>query len=107
MQPDAELRFTDILTTAAAVANYIGASNVTAGHLLDAIAILLDEKSMQDLGRGVSPLMPRGPRGQRESVDPAIRALAQEWFADLGNDVGAILSTPQVESLRAQLQAMA
>lgn len=106
MDPDA-LRFTDILTTAAAVANYTGSVDVTASHLLDAIAILLDEKSMPDLGRAVSPLMPRGIRGQREAIDPAIRALAQQWFADLGNDVNATLSAPQLESLRAQLQAMA
>jgi hypothetical protein len=106
VQPDTELRFTDILTTAAAVANYTGAPDVTATHMLDAIAILLGEKSMEDLGRGVSPLVPRGMPGQRESVDPAIRTLAQIWFATLNNDVTATLTEPQIQQLRRELLSM-
>jgi hypothetical protein len=106
MESDADLRFTDILTTASAVANYVGSPTVTANHILDAIAILTGEKNMDSLGRGVSPLVRRGPPGHAGSADPAIRDLAQRWFAELGNDVTATLPPTSLETLKTELRAL-
>ena len=100
-----ELRFTDILTTAAAVANYLGVPDVTAAHMLDAIAIQLGEKSMESLGRGVSPLMPKFASTQG-GAEPGVRALAQRWWALLGSDVTATLSGEQLELLRSDLATL-
>lgn len=103
---DEPLRFADILTTASAVANYLGQPTVTARHLLDAVAILREEKDLDDLGRPVSPLVSRamGPRGD---VEPAVRELAQRWFAKLGSSVAAELSSDQLTDLLAELAALA
>ena len=77
-------RFTDILTTASAIANYLGVNEVTATHLLDAIAIIEGSKQMADLGRAVSPLVPRPQSGPTASNE--VREVAQRWFALLGSD---------------------
>jgi hypothetical protein len=99
------LRFADILTTASAVANYLGQPTVSAAHLLDAIAILRGATSLDDLGRPVSPLLRRAtePGG---GVDPAIRELAQRWFAALGASVAAELDVAQLSALVAELEGL-
>lgn len=102
VNPD-PLRFADILTTASAVANYHGVPDVTATHLLDAIAILREEKSLDDLGRPVSPLVPRRPGA---GVDPPVRDLVQRWWHTLGEDVNATLTAPALASLTAELHAL-
>jgi hypothetical protein len=99
------LRLTDILTTSSAVANYLGESNVTAGHMLSAIAILRGEVTMESLGRPVSPLVPRARDGG--GADPRVRELAQRWFARLGGDVGAALDDVQLASLVEELHGIA
>jgi hypothetical protein len=96
------LRLTEILTTASAIANFAGDSDVGPRHLLDAIAVLEGAKGMDDFGRPVSPLVPRGKAG----ADPAVREIAQRWFAALGSDVEAGLSATQLDELRAELLAL-
>jgi hypothetical protein len=90
------LRFADILTTASAIANYLGQPDVDPSHLIAAVAILRGQKTMEDLGRPVSPLVRRpAPPGATE----AVRALVQRWFADLGEDPNAELSPELAERL--------
>ena len=103
MSADA-IRFTDILTTASAIANYLGVSEVTAAHLLDSVAILEGAKTMDDLGRPVSPLVPR-PRGGPGATDE-VRQLAQRWFASLGSDPLAELDLAALERLRHDVAAL-
>ena len=96
------LRLTEILTTASAIANFVGHADVGPRHMLDAIAVLEGEKGMDAFGRSVSPLVPRGKAG----ADPAVREIAQRWFAALGSDVEAGLSAIQLDELRAELVAL-
>ena len=96
------IRFTDVLTTASTVTNYLGADEVTAGHLLSAIALLLGEIRMEDLGRGVSPLLQRASQRQVGVIEP-VRELVQRWFASLGSDIHAVLTEAQMVTLRAEL----
>lgn len=104
--PESEpLRFTDILTTASAVANYLGRGEVTAPDLLDAVCILCGEKTMEQLGRPLSPLVRRPSQGAGATVE--VRALAQRWWAELGGSPGAALDEAAVARLRADLQALA
>ena len=98
------LRLTEILTTSSAVANYLGQPDVTAGHMLSAIAILRGEMTMESLGRPVSPLVPRVPGGG--GADPRVRELAQRWFAKLGGEVGAALDDVQLASLVEELDGI-
>ncbi len=96
------VRFADILTTASAVANYRGEVDVTGAHLLDAIAILRQEKGLDDLGRPVSPLVPRRDAG----VEPLVRDLVQRWWRTLGEDVNATLDDASIEFLRDELRTL-
>jgi hypothetical protein len=99
------LRLTEILTTSSAVANYLGQPDVTAGHMLSAIAILRGETTIESLGRPVSPLIPRARGGA--GAHPRVRELAQRWFARLGGDAGAVLDEGQLASLIEELNAIA
>ncbi|OAI38576.1 hypothetical protein AYO38_09415 [bacterium SCGC AG-212-C10] len=96
------MRFTDILTTASAVANFLGEPEVTAGHLLQAIEIVEGKRSVEDLGRPLSPLV-RRPGG---GVQAEVRALVQRWYAAIGGDVMAEIDDAQVAALRAELEAL-
>ena len=106
MEPGA-IRFLDILTTASAVANYVGVADVTPAHVRDAIAILRGEKTLDDLGRPLSPLVRRAPPGTAGGADARVRDLARRWYASLGDDPAAELSTAQLEALIAELDALA
>jgi hypothetical protein len=98
------LRLTEILTTSAAVANYQGHPQVGPGHVLHAVAILRGELRIEDLGRPVSPLVPRGPGAG--AAEPAVRDLAMRWFAILGNDVSAVMTAEQLEAFVSEVRAL-
>jgi hypothetical protein len=85
------------------VANYLGADDVSAAHVLDAIAILSGGKSLEDLGRPVSPLV---PRTFERGVEPSVKDLVQRWWHDLGEDVNATLDAAALPLLTAELQAL-
>lgn len=104
-QDELEIRFTDVLTTASTVANYLGVNEITAGHMLQAIALLKEEIRMEDLGRGVSPLLQRASQRQ-VSVAEAVRELVQRWYAQLRSDVYAVLNEQQIGQLRDELTAL-
>jgi hypothetical protein len=105
--PEAEdpIRFSDVLTTAAAVANYLGEADVSAGHMLAALQILQGTRKLEDLGRPLSPLVRRTAPGQVGGVEPSVKALAQAWAARLGSAAGA-MSTDQVAKLLGELEAL-
>lgn len=98
------MRFADILTTASAVANYLGVPEVTPAHMLHAIAIQEGSESLEDLGRPASPLIARGAGG---SVAPAVREIVQRWFERLGRDANVELDTAALEALRDEVRAAA
>lgn len=98
------LRLTEILTTSAAVANYQGCADVGPEQVLHAVAILQGAESIEDLGRPVSPLVPRGPGSG--GAAPAVRDLATRWFALLGSDVNAVMTPEQLEAFVAELRAL-
>lgn len=78
------IRFTDILTTANALATYLGDPVVVPNHLIEAVAILREEKGLEDFGPGMSPMIPRSPGGA--VVRPDVRDLTQRWFKAHGSD---------------------
>ena len=100
---DEPLRFADILTTASAVANYLAAAEIQASHLLDAIALLRGERSMEELGRPLSPLV-RRPQGG--AVAPGVRELVRRWFEDVGQDAAAEIDAAQLSALEAELRGL-
>ncbi len=104
--PPELLRFADILTTGSAAANYLGEANVSAQHLLFAIAILGGEMTLEDLGRAISPLVRRTPPGMGGAVDPPVRLLAQRWFASIGADANATISAAQLAELTSELERL-
>jgi hypothetical protein len=99
------IRFADILTTASAVANYLGSPVVIAEHMLAAIAILEGSSTLEDLGRPVSPLIQRG--SVHGDVDPDVRDLVQRWFASLEGDANARLDAASLDTFRSELRALA
>jgi hypothetical protein len=84
------IRFTDILTTAAGLAAYLGEPIIGPGLLLGAIDVLLGRAQMEDFGRPRSPLERRPPAGPL--VAPEVRALVRTWFERLGSDARAELA---------------
>lgn len=104
--PVEPLRFADILTTASAAANYLGEGHVLARHLLYGIAILTGQMTLEDLGRASSPLVRRTPPGVGSTVEPRVRELAQRWFAALGADPEATISSSQLAELQAELEQL-
>ena len=97
------VRLTDILTNAAAIADYAGAPELQAQHLLDAISHLREGRAWS-LGEDDVPRSPLGRSSRRATVPPAIRDLAQEWFRRLGDDPHAELKADQLEEFVAALQ---
>ncbi len=98
------IRFVDILTTASAVASYLGAPLVTAAHLIEAVAILRGEKSVEELGRPVSPLVSRSSQGAE--VEQTARELVQHWFFAVGQDINAALDEDETALLLLQLAGL-
>jgi hypothetical protein len=97
------IRFTDILTTAAAIADYLAAESVAPEHLANAVDVLTGERRMADFGRPVSPLVRRSKNG---AVDEPVRALVQRWFEALGGKVSATLTVDQVAVLRHEIEGL-
>ena len=100
-----DLRFADILTNASAVANYLGAMDVSAAHILDSIALLQGTKTMDELGRPVSPLVPRPP-GRPPGVEHPAKELVQRWYAELGS-ADATLDDERLACFVQELRALA
>lgn len=95
----------ELLTTAAAVANYRGESDVCAAHVLDALAVQLGEKSLEDLGRALSPLVRRMP-GLAGGATPGVRAFAQRWFEALDRDAQAPLGAGVIARMRLEIELL-
>lgn len=103
---DDGLRLSDILTTASAVANFVGARDVDAGHLLTAIDLLQGTKTLDDLGRPLSPFLSRMV-GAGSGATDAVKELAQRWFARQGGDVMYELSPGDLAEFRAEAASLA
>lgn len=98
------IRFTDILTTATALATYLGDREITTFHLAEAVAVLREERTLDDYGPGRSPLIPRDPGGA--VVGDRLRALTQAWFQRLGADPAIELEDGAVEEFLEELAAL-
>jgi len=96
----ASLRFTEILTTATAIASYLGADEIGVFHVQAAVAVLRHEVSFSDLGPAPSPLV---PRSRSTPVAPPVRALVQRWFVSLGSDPMVEVGAETVDALLADL----
>lgn len=103
---DDGLRLSDILTTASAVANFIGAREVDPGHILTAIDLLQGTKTLDDLGRPLSPFVSRMTAAGSGATDP-MKQLAQRWFARQGADVMYELSPEELAEFRAEAASLA
>ncbi len=99
------LRLSDILTTASAVANFVGAHDVGASHLLSAIELLQGSKTLDDLGRPLSPLVSR-MTGAGSGATDSVKELAQRWFALQNGDVRYELTEQQLATFRAEVEAL-
>lgn len=102
---DEPLRFADILTTASAVANYLGVAEVSAAHLVESVALLREEKTMADLGPALSPLVRRRPGGGG-GVEAGVRELVQRWFEELGRDPNAEMDAGAVAAFVGEALAL-
>ena len=98
------LRFADILSTASAVANYRGESEVAAPHLVDAIDVLSERKTMEDLGRPQSPLV--AAHRPQAVVVPAVQDLVRRWFAELHGDINAELTGETLDRFISDLRTL-
>lgn len=96
------IRLVEVLTTASAIANYLGEPNVSTEHLRASLRILKGESSMDDLGRPLSPLV---PRGASPGSTPGARAFAQRWYQSVGGDPRAELTPAQVEQMERELSS--
>lgn len=97
------LRFTEILTTAAAVASFLGDSEVRPRHVALAVQVLRGELRFEDLGRPSSPL----GRGSRSpAVHVGLRETVQRWFTELGSDPFAELGDDGITRFLAELAAL-
>lgn len=94
------ISFTDILTTSSSVASYLGVANVAPEHLQNAIALLLEEITLEDVGRPLPPLVPRPAPGPAK---PPVRELAQRWLARLDNDPARPLTDSELLSIRVEI----
>ena len=95
-------RFTDVLTTASAIADLHGSPEVLPAYLSDAVDVLCLRKSMQDLGRARSPFIPRQPGGPE--VGPELQRFVGEWFERLGSDVTATVDERMAAEFVAELR---
>lgn len=102
---DDRLRLTDILTTASATANFTGERDVQLQHLLIAIDLLQGRKTLDDLGRPLSPLVSR-MTGAGTGATEQVKALAQLWFERQHGDAMHELSTGELDELEAEIQEL-
>lgn len=98
------IRFTDILTTATALAHYLGDSEITTFHLTEAVALLRAQRTLEDYGPGRSPMIPRDPGGAM--VGPQLRDLTQAWFKRMGSNPTTELEDRAVEEFLDDLRAL-
>ena len=87
------------------MANYLGHRDVLSRDLLTAIDMLRGERTLDDLGRPQSPLVSR-VSGAGSGADPAVRALAQRWFARLDSDVGREFDEVELAEFVSELRAL-
>jgi antitoxin (DNA-binding transcriptional repressor) of toxin-antitoxin stability system len=105
MEADGEpIRFVDVLTMASAVASYLGASEVAPKHVLDALAVLEGSVTIVELGRPVSPLVPKPPGGT--GVHERVREFARAWVTRSGNDPTCPLGPERLSLLRDELAGL-
>jgi hypothetical protein len=104
IEVDESLRFADILSTAAAVANYTRAEEIGASRLIDAIEVLCGRRSMEDLGSPQSPLVAIGR--PPASVTLEVQEYVQDWYQRLGSDPHAELSPPLLDEFVAGLRRL-
>lgn len=98
-------RFVDLLTTASAVASYLGAPELTPEHVVAALAVLDRSLNLEDLGRAVSPLVPKPPGGPAVAV--RVREFAQGWVTRPGNDPTCPLTGERLALLRDEIAKLA
>ncbi|MBH76848.1 MAG: hypothetical protein CL897_01245 [Dehalococcoidia bacterium] len=97
------LRFFDILNMASSVASAHGARAVAPTHLLEALAVLMGEVQLENLGDVVSPL---GHGRPQLSVDGAVQELTQRWFKKLGSSPDATLGSVELRDYRAEVEIL-
>jgi hypothetical protein len=95
----------DLLTTASAASHFAGEQVIRLEHLLQAIRLQTGELTMEELGKPVSPLVQRYPRGLGPAVEPQLRELVQRWFLRLGSQATVALSHEEIAALRADIGA--
>lgn len=100
---DEEIRFIDLLATAATVASYQGAEEVSADHLALAADILRGLRAMDDTGTPVPPYVPSGDPHARLSAP--LRELVHDWYVRLGADADATLDETGLEVFLAEARA--
>jgi hypothetical protein len=100
---DDALRLIDLLTTASAVANYLGAGDVRADHLRAAYRLARGEATLEEIGRPQSPLVPRRGNG---GATNGVRTFAQRWYALLGARPEGTLGASDLPAFTAELNAL-
>jgi hypothetical protein len=98
-----DIRFIDLLSTAATVAGYQGAEEVTAEHLALAADILRGQRSFDEAGTPVPPFV--GTGDPFASIAPALRELIHDWYLRLGADTDAVLDDAALDIFLAEARA--
>lgn len=75
-------------------------------HVVHAIDILTGAITIDALGKPLSPLVPRTPPGMGSTVAEPVRQAVQRWFAALGANPTAPLSTDDLIRLRDEFSAL-
>lgn len=97
----APVRFTEVLTMATSVAAYLGESVIEARHVVLALDVLQGSRTLESLGRPVSPLARRPAGGP--AVHPDLASLVQAWWNALGSDPRAELDAGRLPAFLATL----
>ncbi|MFN0094639.1 MAG: hypothetical protein ACKVVT_07655 [Dehalococcoidia bacterium] len=88
------------MTTAASIADILGAPAIEPIHLRQALDILDGTATIHDFGRPRSLFA----RSQRAETSGAVRALAQQWWERLGGDHQATLDPAARAELEDELR---
>ena len=86
------------------MASYLGEGVVEVRHVVLALDILQGARTLESVGRPLSPLVRRPPGGP--SVEPNLRELIQRWWTELGSDPQAELGATGIATFLAALAAM-